>query len=85
MTIWAQSYSQVPGNVATILCMAAAPTQTFTIPKRVLAALPVTGAPGWLGMISIGQYNTPTSFTAPGLTPGIITDIFNNAIWVNFN
>jgi uncharacterized protein (TIGR03437 family) len=84
VTIWAQSYSQIPGNAATILCTAPASTQTFTIPKRVLAALPVTGAQVGLGMISIGQYNTPTSFTASGLTRGIITDIFNNAIWVNF-
>ena len=34
--------------------------------------------------LSIGQYNTPTSFTATGLTRGIITDIFNNVTWVNF-
>jgi hypothetical protein len=87
VTIAAWSYSQVGGNAggntAYLLCTAPLSAQTFTIPKRVLAALPVTGADGY-GMISIGQYNTPTSFTATGLTRGIITDIFNNAVWVNF-
>ena len=86
VTIAAWSYSQVDGHVGNagyLLCTASLSAQTFTIPKRVLAALPVTGANGY-GMISIGQYNTPTSFTATGLTRGIITDIFNNGIWVNF-
>jgi uncharacterized protein (TIGR03437 family) len=86
VTITAWSYSQVDGqvgNAAYLLCTAPLSAQTFTIPKRVLEALPVTGATSY-GMISIGQYNTPTSFTANGLTLGIITDIFNNAIWVNF-
>ena len=84
VTIFAQSLSQSGGNAATILCTAPAATQTFTVPKRVLAALPVTGASGGSGMISIGQYNIPTSFTATGLTRGIVTDIFHNAIWVSF-
>jgi len=87
VTIAAWSYSQVDGNAggntAYLLCTAPLSAQTFTIPKRVLAALPVTGATGY-GLISIGQNNTPTSFTATGLTLGIITDIFNNGIWVNF-
>ena len=86
VTITAWSYSQVDGhvgNAAYLLCTAPLSAQTFTIPKRVLEALPATGAASY-GMISIGQYNTPTSFTAAGLTRGIITDIFNNAIWVNF-
>ena len=87
VTIAGWSYSQVDGhagNPAYLLCTAPLSAQTFTIPKRVLAALPVTGDNGY-GMISIGQYDTPTSFTATGLTRGIITDIFNNAIWVNFH
>ena len=84
VTITAWSYSQVDGHVCNagyLLCTALLSAQTFTIPQRVLEALPVTGAVSY-GMISIGQYNTPTSFTATGLTRGIITDIFNNATWV---
>jgi uncharacterized protein (TIGR03437 family) len=86
VTIAAWSYSQVDGQVGNkgyLLCTAPLSAKTFTIPKRVLAALPVTGTNSY-GMISIGQYNTPTSFTATGLSRGIITDIFNNGIWVNF-
>jgi uncharacterized protein (TIGR03437 family) len=86
VSIAAWSYSQVDGHVGNagyLLCTAPLSAQTFTIPKRILAALPATGAVSY-GMVSIGQYNTPTPFTATGLTRGIITDIFNNGIWVNF-
>jgi hypothetical protein len=66
------------------MCTAPATAQSFTIPKRVLAALPVSGSGNGYGQLSIGQYNTPTSFTATGLTGGIITDIFSNVTWVSF-
>lgn len=36
------------------------------------------------GWIQIGQYNNPTSFSATGLTKGIITDIFYNGLGVYF-
>jgi hypothetical protein len=65
------------------MCTAPLSKQTFTIPKRLLVALPVSGKAGY-GQLSIGQYNTPTSFTATGLTRGIITDIFSNITWVDF-
>jgi len=84
VTIWAWSSSQDVSRTAALLCTAPASTQSFTIPKRVLAALPPSGTTGVHGELSIGQYNTPTSFTATGLTRGIITDIFNNVTWVNF-
>jgi hypothetical protein len=56
----------------------------------VLAALPPSGSiteegeviPG--GWIQVGQYNKPTTFSATGLTTGIITDIFYNGIGVFF-
>ena len=84
VTILATSLSQDGSQNGLILCTAPAATQSFTIPKRVLAALPASGSATGYGQLSIGQYNTPTSFTATGLTRGIITDIFNSAIWVNF-
>jgi len=63
----------------------------FTIPSWVLQSLPVTGAitqgsvtsPN--GYIWIGQYNNPTTFTAPGLDLGIMTDIFFQGDGVYFN
>jgi uncharacterized protein (TIGR03437 family) len=64
---------------------------TFTIPSWVLKPLPSTGAttegsetfPN--GYIWIGQYNNPTTFTAPGLDLGIMTDIFLQGDGVYFN
>src|ERR1035441_1590256 len=84
VTIVASSLSEDRTQDALVMCTAPVSTRSFTIPKRVLASLPVSGSVGGSGEISIGQYNTPTSFTAPRLTRGIITDIFNNVTWVNF-
>ena len=84
VTIVASSLSEDRTQDALVMCTAPVSTRSFTIPKRVLASLPVSGSLGGSGQISIGQYNTPTSFTATGLTRGIITDIFNNVTWVNF-
>ena len=83
VTIVATSYSGDLTQAGLVMCTAPVSKQAFTIPKRLLAALPVSGKAGY-GQLSIGQYNTPTSFTAAGLTRGIITDIFSNITWVDF-
>lgn len=63
-------------------CTAPAAAQKFAIPSWVLSTLPPSGTQQsgsltvQLGFIWIGQYNTPTAFTAPGLDRGIITDVF---------
>jgi uncharacterized protein (TIGR03437 family) len=93
LTISAQSYSQTGSNTyqyEVLQCTAPVAAQKFTIPAWVLSALPPSGTfsnvygsyPG--GWIQIGQYNKPTSFTATGLTSGIVTDIFYNGVGVNF-
>jgi hypothetical protein len=84
VSILATSLSSDRTQYGFVMCTAPVSQQTFTIPKRLLAVLPVSGSTGGYGLISIGQYNTPTSFSATGLTRGIITDIFNNVTWVNF-
>jgi len=64
------------------LCTAPAGATSFTIPAWVLSTLPATGmtTSGSLtvpnGYIWVGQYNTPTTFTAPGIDFGIMTDVF---------
>ena len=71
-------------------CTAPLAAQKFTIPAWVLATLPVSGTGGTEpytypeGWIQIGQYNKPTTFSAPGLTKGIVTDIFYNGKGVYF-
>jgi uncharacterized protein (TIGR03437 family) len=88
VTIYAQSGND--SQFGFVQCTAAASAHKFTIPARVLAALPVSGTGGTglnaypKGWIQIGQYNTPTSFSATGLTRGIITDIFYNGLGVYF-
>ena len=71
-------------------CTAPASAQKFAIPGWVLSALPPTGKYQYgttsyaLGWIWIGQYNTPTLFSATGLDKGLVTDIFNNGFGVYF-
>jgi len=71
-------------------CTAPLSAGQFTIPGWLLSLLPPSGTGESptisypLGWIWIGQYNKPTSFTAGGLTSGIITDIFYNGIGVFF-
>jgi len=63
-------------------CTAPSSAGQFTIPAWVLSTLPPSGSYAVesitlpLGSLSIGQYNNPTTFSAAGLTQGIITDIF---------
>lgn len=71
------------GTVGTeFQCTAPAGATTFTVPSWILSTLPPTGSVTSgsetipRGYIWIGQYNTPTTFTAPGLDLGIMTDIF---------
>lgn len=67
--------------VASVQCTAPLSAQQLTIPGWVLSSLPPSGiyAEGTLdiplGFLFIGQYNTPTEFSAKGLDRGIITDI----------
>ena len=83
LTIYAQSFNQnvTPNQFAFVQCTAPLAAGKFTIPAWVLAALPVSGTGGIgnftypEGWIQIGQYNKPVTFSAPGLTKGIITDI----------
>ncbi|MGO4882861.1 MAG: hypothetical protein ACLP59_18875 [Bryobacteraceae bacterium] len=94
VTIFAESYNQVNANLfldGWLQCTAPQAAQQFTIPGWVLATLPVSTTvtyssggsyPG--GWIQIGQYNTPTTFTATGLNKGMVTDIFYNGIGVFF-
>ena len=93
VTISAESWNQPTSNtyqIEFLQCTAPASAQEFTIPAWVLAALPPSGSiteegeviPG--GWIQVGQYNKPTTFSATGLTTGIITDIFYNGIGVFF-
>jgi uncharacterized protein (TIGR03437 family) len=71
-------------------CTAPLSPGQFTIPAWVLSLLPPSGTgvnsvltyP--LGWIWIGQYNNPTTFSATGLTKGIVADIFYNGIGVFF-
>jgi len=71
-------------------CTAPLSAGKLTIPGWVISALPPSGTGGTdpftypLGWIWIGQYNNPTSFSATGLTSGIITDIFYNGLGVYF-
>jgi uncharacterized protein (TIGR03437 family) len=73
-------------------CTAPLAPGQFTIPGWVLSTLPPSGTGVTtfnaidypLGWIWIGQYNTPTPFSATGLTSGIITDIFYNGLGVFF-
>ena len=93
LTISAESYNQTPDNTfqnEMLQCTAPVSAQKFTIPAWVLSALPASGLitsqgqtfPG--GWIQVGQYNNPTTFSATGLTKGIVTDIFYNGIGVFF-
>lgn len=93
VTIFAEAINQVTANYdqfEMLQCTAPLAAQQFTIPGWVLSALEpastVTYASGTFpaGWIQIGQYNNPTSFSATGLTKGIITDIFYNGIGVSF-
>ncbi|MGC9945840.1 MAG: hypothetical protein ABSF64_05670 [Bryobacteraceae bacterium] len=90
ITIYAQAYNSTQFEF--LQCTAPVTAQQFTIPAWVVAALPISGTgtitgtsftypQGW---IQVGQYNKPTAFTAPGLTAGIVTDIFYNGIGVYF-
>jgi hypothetical protein len=77
VTIGAVSFSE--GNTQDVLlqCTAPAAANQFTIPGWILGQLPVSGKSGGAyprGFMWIGQYNTPTTFTARGLDKGIITD-----------
>ena len=77
-------------KVEFVQCTAPVSAQQFTIPARIMAAMPVTGSasyqnvPYTLGWIWLGQYNNPTTFSATGLDKGIITDVFNNGFGVFF-
>ena len=93
VTISAESWNQPTSNtyqIEFLQCTAPASAQEFTIPAWVLSAMPASGSiteegitiPG--GWIQVGQYNKPTTFSATGLTTGIITDIFYNGIGVFF-
>ena len=92
ITIYAQSLNQTgpSSQFAFVQCTAPLAAQKFTIPGWVLAALPVSGTGGTEpytypeGWIQVGQYNKPVTFSAPGLTKGIITDIFYNGKGVYF-
>ena len=90
IVLYAQSASQDGSQFGFIQCTAPAAAGTFTIPARVLAAMPVSGTGGTVpyqypeGWIQIGAYSTPTTFSATGLTRGIITDIFYNGVGVYF-
>jgi uncharacterized protein (TIGR03437 family) len=93
VTIFAESYNQLAANtyLAEFLqCTAPVAAQKFTIPGWVLSAMPPSSTLGSAGdtypggWIQVGQYNTPTTFTATGLTSGIITDIFYNGLGVYY-
>jgi uncharacterized protein (TIGR03437 family) len=92
ITIYAQSLNQTGPNsqFAFVQCTAPLSAGKFTIPGWVLAALPPSGTGGTVpftypeGWIQVGQYNKPATFSAPGLTKGIITDIFYNGKGVYF-
>jgi len=93
VTISAESWQQPTSTTYQaefLQCTAPAAAQEFTIPAWVLSAMPPSGSvtdegeviPG--GWLQVGQYNNPTTFSAKGLTGGIITDIFYNGIGVFF-
>lgn len=92
LTITAESYNQTATTYQNefVQCSAPVAAQKFTIPGWVMSSLPPSGSfssEGFTipeGFIQVGQYNKPTSFTATGLTGGVITDIFYNGIGVYF-
>ena len=77
-TIGAYSASEGFQQGVLLQCTVPVAANQFTIPKWVLGQLPVGGLNGQAfptGALWIGQYGTPTTFSAPGLDKGIITDI----------
>lgn len=91
VTIGAVSADSVNFTQAEFLqCTAPVSARKFTIPGWVLSAMPPTGTLEYqqvnysLGWIWIGQYNTPTSFSATGLDKGVVTDTFNSGFGVYF-
>jgi uncharacterized protein (TIGR03437 family) len=90
VTIGGYSANSALTQFELLQCTAPLSAGQFTIPGWVISALPPSGTGGNadfsypLGWIWIGQYNTPTSFSATGLNGGIITDIFYNGLGVYF-
>jgi len=90
VTIGVSSASSDFTQWESLQCTAPLSGGQFTIPGWMLSLLPVSGTGGTepytypLGWLWIGQYNTPTQFSATGLTKGMITDIFYNGVWVYF-
>lgn len=71
-------------------CTAPAGATSFTIPSWLLSTLPPSGTQTSgsfvypIGFIWVGQYNTPKTFTAPGLDRGVISDAFFQGKIVNY-
>jgi hypothetical protein len=90
LTIGGYSYSSDFTQGGMFQCTVPAGANTFTIPSWVLSTLPPSGTAQNgslnypLGVIWIGQYNTPATFSAPGLSGGVITDAFFQGSLVNF-
>jgi uncharacterized protein (TIGR03437 family) len=90
VTIGGFSESSDFNQFAAFECTAPAGATTFTIPSWVLSTLPPSGTQqsgsfsSPIGFVWVGQYNTPTTFTPPGLDKGIITDAFFQGKIVNF-
>ena len=90
VTIEGASFNDDYSQTGYFECVAPLAPGTFTIPSRVLSALPASGSLTQgsltqpLGYIWIGQYNNPTTFTASGLDLGIITDVFFQGAAVYF-
>jgi hypothetical protein len=83
--------ASITGNLYTAFqCTAPAGATSFTIPSWLLSTLPPSGTETSgsfvypLGFIWVGQYNTPKTFTAPGLDRGIISDAFFQGKIVNY-
>ena len=90
MTIGGYSMSSDYTQVMWLQCTAPLADQQFTIPAWVLSTLPVSGtfqngsATFPIGLLWIGQYNVPVTFSATGLDRGILTDGFFNGLGVYF-
>ncbi|MGA2038801.1 MAG: hypothetical protein ABSH42_05945 [Bryobacteraceae bacterium] len=91
VTIAGYSVDQTETLAMYFECVAPLAAGKFTIPSWVLSTMPASGSVTEgsytipLGALEIGQYNNPTTFTAPGLDLGIMTDIFAQGAAVYFN
>lgn len=72
--------SSTAGFSASFICHAPVANQTFTVPVEVLLALPAG-----TGSLAVGNYTTPTSFTASGLDFGYAMGYASTDIDATYN